>query len=166
MLATQRVRDSRVGRLGTVTPEGRPHLVPVCFALLDEVAYTAVDAKPKSTLHLRRLQNIETTPTACLLVDHYDENWSRLWWVRLDGQRESSDRPKKQSGPGVPWRPSTPSTNPSPFPGRLSPSRSQRGSSGRSHRCTGTPGATEIMFSAGACQAGSSPCPPPPSWRC
>lgn len=71
--------------MGTVTTDGRPHLVPVCFALLDEVAYTAVDAKPKSTLDLRRLQNIEATPATCLLVDHYDENWAHLWWVRLDG---------------------------------------------------------------------------------
>jgi PPOX class probable F420-dependent enzyme len=85
VLARQRVRKARVGRLGTVTPDGRPHLVPVCFALLDEVAYTVVDAKPKSTLQLRRLQNIEAHPDACLLVDHYDETWTQLWWVRLDG---------------------------------------------------------------------------------
>jgi PPOX class probable F420-dependent enzyme len=84
-LAGQRVHDARVGRLGTITPTGRPHLVPVCFALLDGVAYTAVDAKPKSTLELRRLQNINATPATCLLVDHYDENWTLLWWVRLDG---------------------------------------------------------------------------------
>jgi PPOX class probable F420-dependent enzyme len=81
----QRVRDARVGRLGTVTPDGHPHLVPCCFALLEDVAYTAVDAKPKSTLELRRLQNIRTNPATCLLVDHYDENWSLLWWVRMDG---------------------------------------------------------------------------------
>jgi PPOX class probable F420-dependent enzyme len=84
-LARQRLHDARVGRLGTVTGDGRPHLVPVCFVLLDEVAYTAVDAKPKSTLHLRRLQNIEANPATCLLVDHYDETWTQLWWVRLDG---------------------------------------------------------------------------------
>ena len=84
-LATQRVSEARVGRLGTVTHDGWPHLVPVCFVLLDEVIYTAVDAKPKSTLHLRRLQNIAATPATCLLVDHYDETWTQLWWVRLDG---------------------------------------------------------------------------------
>ena len=60
-------------------------MVPCCFVLLDDVAYTAVDAKPKSTLALRRLQNILASPATCLLVDHYDENWSALWWVRLDG---------------------------------------------------------------------------------
>jgi PPOX class probable F420-dependent enzyme len=84
-LALQRVRDARVGRLGTTTPDGRPHLVPVCFALLDEMVYTAVDGKPKSTGTLRRIRNIETTAATCLLVDHYDENWDNLWWVRLDG---------------------------------------------------------------------------------
>jgi PPOX class probable F420-dependent enzyme len=84
-LARQRVQDARVGRLGTLTLDGRPHLVPVCFALLDEVAYTAVDGKPKSTLRLRRIQNIEKTSATCLLVDHYDEDWAGLWWVRLDG---------------------------------------------------------------------------------
>jgi PPOX class probable F420-dependent enzyme len=84
-LAKRRLDDARVGRLGTVTPEGRPHLVPVCFALLGEVAYTAVDAKPKSSLNLRRIQNIAATPETCLLVDHYDEDWTHLWWVRLDG---------------------------------------------------------------------------------
>ena len=84
-LARQRLHDARVGRLATVTPDGGPHLVPCCFVLLDDVVYTAIDAKPKSTLALRRLQNILASPAACLLVDHYDENWSALWWVRLDG---------------------------------------------------------------------------------
>ena len=85
VLARQRARDARVGRLGTVTPDGRPHLVPVCFALLEDVAYTAVDGKPKSTRELRRLQNIESTPATSLLVDHYEEAWTQLWWIRLDG---------------------------------------------------------------------------------
>lgn len=84
VLARQRVDDARVGRLGTVTPAGRPHLVPVCFVVVGDVAYTAVDAKPKTTLDLHRLRNIEATPSVCLLVDHYDENWQYLWWVRLD----------------------------------------------------------------------------------
>jgi PPOX class probable F420-dependent enzyme len=84
-LVTQRVELARVGRLGTITAAGRPHLVPVCFTLRDDIAYTAVDAKPKSTLDLRRLHNIDHEPAACLLVDHYDEEWAQLWWVRMDG---------------------------------------------------------------------------------
>jgi len=95
MLAMQRVRDARVGRLGTVTPDGRPHLVPCCFAVLDDTAYTAVDAKPKATLDLRRLQNIRSTPATCLLVDHYDEDWALLWWVRMDGEARVADAPSE-----------------------------------------------------------------------
>jgi PPOX class probable F420-dependent enzyme len=85
----QRVAEARVGRLGTVRPDGRPHLVPCCYALdgAGEVVYSAVDdAKPKSTLALRRLANLQSNPAASLLVDHYDDDWSRLWWVRVDGQ--------------------------------------------------------------------------------
>lgn len=80
-----RVGSARVGRLATVTTDGRPHLVPCCFVLDDATLYTAVDGKPKSTLALRRVANIETTPATSLLIDHYDDEWSTLWWVRLDG---------------------------------------------------------------------------------
>jgi PPOX class probable F420-dependent enzyme len=74
-----------VARLGTVAPDGSPHLVPVVFALRDEVVYTAIDAKPKTTQRLRRLANIEGNPLVSLLVDHYAEDWTQLWWVRVDG---------------------------------------------------------------------------------
>jgi len=71
-----------------VTAEGRPHVVPVCFAFLGGTIVTAVDAKPKSTRALRRLENVRATGRASLLVDHYEEDWSRLWWVRVDGPAE------------------------------------------------------------------------------
>lgn len=74
-----------VARLATVAPDGGPHLVPVVFALRDDVVYTAVDAKPKTTQRLRRLANIEQNPRVSLLVDHYADDWARLWWVRVDG---------------------------------------------------------------------------------
>ncbi len=80
-----RVADARVGRLATVTPDGRPHVVPCCFALVGDAIYSAVDGKPKSTLALQRLANVAANPTASLLVDHYDDDWSTLWWVRVDG---------------------------------------------------------------------------------
>jgi len=87
------VVSARVGRLATVSGPGRPHVVPVCFALLEEVVYTAVDHKPKTTSRLRRITDIEATGSACLLVDVYDEDWSNLWWVRLDGRgRVVTDR--------------------------------------------------------------------------
>ncbi len=80
------VRDARVGRLATVTPDHHPHVVPCCFVLTDgDVVYSAVDGKPKSTLALRRLANIRANPYASLLVDYYADDWSQLWWVRVDG---------------------------------------------------------------------------------
>ena len=75
-----------MARLGTVDAEGRPHLVPCCFAFAGEVAYSVVDHKPKRSAALRRLDNIRANPSACLLVDQYSDDWSELWWVRFDGQ--------------------------------------------------------------------------------
>jgi PPOX class probable F420-dependent enzyme len=75
-----------VARLATVDAEGRPHLVPCCFALEGDVAYSVVDHKPKRSTALRRLDNIRANPSVCLLVDHYEDDWSALWWVRLDGR--------------------------------------------------------------------------------
>ena len=86
-----RFTRSPVARLATVTPDGTPHLVPVVFAVDGEhqsdrdVVYTAVDAKPKTTQRLRRLANIESNPQVSLLVDHYADDWTQLWWVRIDG---------------------------------------------------------------------------------
>jgi PPOX class probable F420-dependent enzyme len=85
LVARRRVADARVGRLATLTPDGRPHLVPCCFVLDDETVFSAVDAKPKSTLALRRLENLRAHPSCSLLVDHYAEEWADLWWVRVDG---------------------------------------------------------------------------------
>ncbi len=81
----QRVEEARSAVLSTVTAEGRPHAVPCCFVLTGDVVYSAVDAKPKSTLALRRLDNLAANPAACLLVERYDDDWSRLWWIRVDG---------------------------------------------------------------------------------
>jgi PPOX class probable F420-dependent enzyme len=86
-----RFTQSRVARLATSTPDGKPHLVPVVFAVggdrrdSHDVVYTAVDGKPKTTQRLRRLTNIESNPQVSLLVDHYADDWTRLWWVRVDG---------------------------------------------------------------------------------
>jgi PPOX class probable F420-dependent enzyme len=86
-LMRARVAEGRVGRLATVTAQGRPHAVPCCYALLGDAIATAVDAKPKSTSNLRRLDNVRANPVASLLVDHYDDSdWAQLWWVRVDGR--------------------------------------------------------------------------------
>ncbi len=84
--AEARFAQSPVARLATVGADGRPHLVPVVFAVHEQVIYTAVDAKPKTTQRLRRLTNIERNPQVSLLVDHYDQDWTQLWWVRADGE--------------------------------------------------------------------------------
>ncbi|MEO3869043.1 TIGR03668 family PPOX class F420-dependent oxidoreductase [Nonomuraea sp. B12E4] len=80
-----RVGEARVARLATVGADGAPHLVPVTFAVRGEVVVTAVDHKPKTSTDLRRLRNIRHNPKVSVLVDHYDEDWTRLWWVRGDG---------------------------------------------------------------------------------
>jgi PPOX class probable F420-dependent enzyme len=77
---------ARVARLATVGADGRPHLVPITFALDGETLYTAIDHKPKRTTRLRRLDNVAANPHVSVLADHYDElDWSALWWVRADG---------------------------------------------------------------------------------
>ncbi|MGD0381170.1 MAG: TIGR03668 family PPOX class F420-dependent oxidoreductase [Acidimicrobiales bacterium] len=85
--ARRRLTSARVGYLATVTVDNRAHVVPCCFALDDETVYSAVDdVKAKSTPALRRFQNIRANGAVSLLVDHYDEDWATLWWVRVDGE--------------------------------------------------------------------------------
>ena len=75
-----------MARLATIDRHGHPHLVPICFAVDGDTVYTAVDAKPKSTTSLRRLDNVAAHPEVSVLADHYDDaDWSALWWVRADG---------------------------------------------------------------------------------
>lgn len=81
----QLVATARVGRLATLGPGGRLHLVPICFALDGDVLYSAVDEKPKRSRRLQRIENVRAHPEVAVLVDDYDEDWSRLWWVRLRG---------------------------------------------------------------------------------
>jgi PPOX class probable F420-dependent enzyme len=87
----ERVHDARVARLATVASDGRPHLVPFCFVLEGDVLYSAVDQKPKRSQHLKRVENIRSRPQVSVLVDHYEEDWARLWWVRLDGSARVLD---------------------------------------------------------------------------
>jgi PPOX class probable F420-dependent enzyme len=85
------VARSRVARLATLDADGRPHLVPIVFALVGETLYSAVDAKPKSSRVLRRIENARARPDVTLLVDAYDEDWARLWWVRIRGRARVLD---------------------------------------------------------------------------
>jgi PPOX class probable F420-dependent enzyme len=81
----EKFQRARVARLATVDENAQPHLVPVCFELVEDRIVSVVDAKPKSTRELRRLANIRAHPRVSLLVDEYDDDWTRLWWVRADG---------------------------------------------------------------------------------
>lgn len=93
------IEGTRVATLGTVRRDGSPHLVPCVFALADPLVYIPIDAKPKSTRSLTRLANLERDPRAVLLFGGWDEDWSRLWWVRLDGPARVLDRAADMVGP-------------------------------------------------------------------
>ena len=88
--ARRRFAASRSAVLGSAGGDGRPHLVPVTFALAGgsgahDSVLIAVDDKPKRTTDLKRLRNIADNPAVCLLADRYDDDWTRLWWARADG---------------------------------------------------------------------------------
>jgi PPOX class probable F420-dependent enzyme len=84
--ARERFAAARVARLATADAEARPHVVPIVFAVEGDRIYSVVDHKPKRTRALRRLANVRANPAVSLLVDHYDEDWGALWWVRADGR--------------------------------------------------------------------------------
>src|ERR671927_975256 len=77
---------ARVARRATTDPDGRPHLVPIVFALAGDTLYSAVDRKPKRSTRLRRIENARARPEVTILVDHYEDDWGRLWWIRLRGR--------------------------------------------------------------------------------
>ena len=80
-----RLTSARVARLATTDPDGRPHLVPIVFVVDGNTLYSAVDRKPKRSTKLRRIENARARPDVTILVDHYDEGWRRLWWIRIRG---------------------------------------------------------------------------------
>ena len=91
-----------MGRLATVGSDGAPHLVPFVFAVEGDRLYTEVDDKPKRSRSLRRTANIRADPRVTVLVDHYEEDWPRLWWVRADGlARVVEDGPDRDRGLAV-----------------------------------------------------------------
>jgi PPOX class probable F420-dependent enzyme len=82
------IHEARVARLATVDKDRRPHIVPIVFAYADDLLYTPIDAKPKSVdaTRLRRVRNIAANPDVQVLIDRYDEDWSRLWYVQIRGR--------------------------------------------------------------------------------
>ncbi len=97
--ARRLLAGARIARLATVTQGGRPHIVPVTFALNGDRIYSAVDAKPKTTRNLRRLANILANPQVAVLADSYSEDWAALWWVRADGRAAVLEEPGVMAGP-------------------------------------------------------------------
>ena len=87
------VESMRVARLATADASGAPHVVPVCYALLDDNLYVTIDEKPKraGVRAMKRLRNIEENPSVAVVVDRYDDDWSRLAWVMLRGRAEILD---------------------------------------------------------------------------
>ena len=112
-----KLAQARFGTLSTVRPDGRPHAVPIVFAIVAGKLVTAIDHKPKSTTSLVRLANIQANPTVSILVSNQDEDWDQLWWVRADGTAEVWDQPEsdwlealiekypqyRDHPPGGPW---------------------------------------------------------------
>lgn len=86
--ALDRFLNSRVARLATVSSDCKPHITPVTFVIHNQLVIIAVDHKPKVTTDLRRIRNIRQTQRATVLADHYDDDWTKLWWVRIDGPAE------------------------------------------------------------------------------
>lgn len=80
----------RIAHLATADKQAVPHVVPVCFAILDRTLYITIDEKPKRRpgIALKRLKNIAENPAVAVVVDHYDEDWARLGWIMLRGQAE------------------------------------------------------------------------------
>ena len=85
MTPAERFASAPVARLATVGADGAPHLVPIVFALVGDTIHSAVDAKPKRHRGLQRLANIAAEPRVSVLADHYEDDWTALWWVRADG---------------------------------------------------------------------------------
>ena len=85
------LRAARVARLATANRTGQPLVVPVCFALVDDTIYSAVDLKPKRTRELRRVRNVRENPNVSIVVDEYDEDWTKLRWVMVEGTARVAD---------------------------------------------------------------------------
>ncbi|MGH3972744.1 MAG: TIGR03668 family PPOX class F420-dependent oxidoreductase [Pseudonocardiaceae bacterium] len=98
--ARRRFAEARVARLATADGNGHPHVVPMTFVLASgtdagvayagkkysgDTVYSAIDAKPKRSPSMRRLANITANPRVAVVVDHYEDDWRALWWVRADG---------------------------------------------------------------------------------
>ena len=80
----------RVARLATADSAGRPHVIPICYVALGDTIYMTVDEKPKrkSAAGLKRIANMRENPQVALVADHYEDDWSRLGWVMVQGRAQ------------------------------------------------------------------------------
>ena len=114
MLTDQQRRflaGQRVARLATADAAGRPHVVPICYALRGNTVYFTIDEKPKKRpgARLKRLANLQENPSAALVVDRYDEDWSRLGWVMVRGRADILESgPEHDRAQATPARPLSP----------------------------------------------------------
>ena len=99
--ARRRFAAAPVGHLATSDSAGRPHVVPIVFAVEGDTIVTAVDGKPKRSISLKRLDNIAANPNVAVLADEYGDDWSKLWWARADGVAEVLDRGSSRSEHGL-----------------------------------------------------------------
>jgi PPOX class probable F420-dependent enzyme len=88
--AAELLREGRVARLGTADAAGQPLVLPVCYVFDGRACFSAIDAKPKHIPPggLRRIRNITANPRVSLVVDRYDEDWTRLCWVIVQGSAD------------------------------------------------------------------------------
>jgi len=82
------INSQRIGRLATVDENGKPLVLPVCFALRGNIIYTPIDKKPKkvTAYNLRRLKNIYSNPNVSIVFDRYSEDWTRLYYIMVEGE--------------------------------------------------------------------------------
>lgn len=111
----ERFSSARRAMLSTINPDGTPHLVPIVFARVGDHLVSAIDWKPKTTRALQRLENIRADPAVGLIVDNYDDDWDKLWWVRASGSARvvEADTDEGTAAP-TPWSPSTSNTSARP----------------------------------------------------
>jgi len=88
-----------VARLATLAGDGRARLVPIVFAASGGALWSPIDGKPKGAGELERIRNLRRDPRITLLIDHYDADWRRLFWLRLDGRAEIRRVPANPEAP-------------------------------------------------------------------
>ena len=90
------IRSARIAHLATADRFGQPHVVPICFAFDSKYFYSPIDEKPKRSAptNLKRLRNIRDNPQASLVIDYYEEDWSKLAYVLITGTARIQQRGK------------------------------------------------------------------------